>query len=80
MQLSTVLCANFLKFGAIKFLLSLVVLNRDVVLTKKVWERIQKIAISKQLQLILKQNVQKVSKRRSHAFPPHYIRRLKIDI
>ena len=38
---------------------------RDVVLTKKVWERTQKLGI-------LKQNVKKLWERRSHAFPPHY--------
>jgi len=43
------------------------------VLTKKVWERIKKIAILKQLptHFSLKQNM-KVWERRSHAFPPHY--------
>jgi len=49
------------------------------VLTEKVWEHIQKIAILKQLQtqciasfkLILKQNVKNVWERRSHSFPPH---------
>jgi len=37
--------------------------NRDAVLTKKVWERIQKIAILKQLP---------TQQRSSHGFPPHY--------
>jgi len=45
---------------------------KDAVLTKKVWERIQKIAILKQLQTHSKQNLKKVWERRSHAFPPHY--------
>jgi len=42
------------------------VIVRDVVLTKKVWEHIQKIAILKQLKVILKQNVRKAWERRSH--------------
>ena len=38
---------------------------RDVVLTKKVWERTQKLGI-------LRQNMKKLWERRLHAFPPHY--------
>jgi len=41
---------------------------RDVVLTKKVWERTQKITIVKSFKLILKQNVKKVWERCSYAF------------
>jgi len=45
---------------------------RDVVLTEKVWERIQKTALLKQLQTLFKAKREKVWERRSHAFPPHY--------
>ena len=46
--------------------------TRDVVLTKKVWERIQKIAILNSFKLISMQTMKKVWERRSHAFPTHY--------
>ena len=48
------------------------VTTRDVVLTKKVWERPQKIAVLKHLQTHFKAKREKVWERRSHAFPPNY--------
>jgi len=45
---------------------------RDVVPTKKVWERIKKWPFYSSVQLILKENLKKVWERRSHAFPPRY--------
>ena len=52
------------------------VTSRDVVQTKKVWKRTQKLGIFKQLQTDFKGVFNKVMKnvweRRSHAFPPHY--------
>ena len=45
----------------------MMVVSRDVVLTKKVWERIQKTAISKKsFKVILKDNVKKEWERRFH--------------
>jgi len=62
---------HFIKFTELVWL-SLIqsLFFRVILLTRKVWERIHKIAISKQLQL--KQYVRKIWELRSHAFPPHY--------
>jgi len=52
-----------------RILIGHVVLYRDVVLTKKVWERTLKIAILKQLQTHFKA---KREKGVGAPFPPHY--------
>jgi len=48
-------------------------ISRDVVLTKKVWERIQKIAILKQLPTHFKAKHEKDMRKPLPRLPPHYI-------